>query len=435
MFKSLRQDNNRVCVPADKARSLVVLDKKDYETAILKTLAPPNYEELPHDPSPTYVRRFQRDLLDAFAGSSVRKRCSTGRRDARLKKDDPAKYKEYQQLRKTHGRAGAYYGLVKTHKWNQLPHTEHDRQHCLANLKLRPINPGVRFVDQEMAKHLTRCLQVLPRPPVSVSSPLEVLELLRTHDYAASSCTLLSLDVESMYPSIPVDRVIPLVQELLEQHQHSLCDITHLTPIQIIHFLQLSIRNTVAAVTVDGRERFFAQKKGLAMGKAYSPVLADQFMGWWERNIKNVAEQAGVAVVFICRYMDDFLAAVRGSKSEIQDWVCALNAKDPDINITCEMEIDRTLPFLDILIRRCNDCFQTSVYRKKCNTNQVVPFNSFTDPKFLRSAIISDTLRAIRYCQPAQLQQELAFINQKFSTYGYPSTFIHRVFEQSKTHS
>ena len=93
--------------------------------------------------------------------------------------------------------------------------------------------------------------------------------------------------------------------------------------------------------------------------------------------------------------------------------------------MTKEIEENRQLPYLDIMITRGEDKFRTKVYRKACATNQVPAFNSYTNPRYLRSAIRSDCIRAIRYCSSSKdRQQEFAFIRRKFHQYGYPLTLI-----------
>jgi hypothetical protein len=420
-IQSLRRDQDRVIVRADKANAVVVLDVRIYEEALLSTLEPPIYEEIPEDTSSKYAKEFSAELLNAFAGP-VGGRI---RRDERLKREDPDRFSAYKALQRSHGRPGSYYGLVKTHKWPRHPQTEEERVQCIENLKLRPICPGFRCVDGAMAKHLNLCLKALPRPRLSIQSPLEVLEMLKEYNHMAGHCLLLSLDVEAMYPSIPVDRACDYIYELLQEHKEKLKRVSYLTPYQVIKFLKMSIYNTVAAVRLGGRDRFFRQCQGLAMGKAYSPVVADLFMGFWENDLTDTASAVNVQVVTACRYMDDYLVLCQGSMEDICDWVAALNRKDPNIRVSHEMEKDCQLPYLDIWIRRHSTGFTTSVYRKACNTEQVVPFHSFTDSRYLRSAINSDVVRAWRYCQtPDGLRSELAHIHRKFFAGGYPAATI-----------
>ena len=195
---------------------------------------------------------------------------------------------------------------------------------------------------------------------------------------------------------------------------------------QLANFLALSVKNTYAVVTINGVDRFFRQRQGVAMGKSWACEYANQFMGVWESDLEEQATRVGGQVLFACRYVDDYLVGFRGGEEIFEAWLAALNAKDPAIKVTHELEEDGRISFLDLSIQRTDNGFKTNVYRKASNTGQVVPFNSFTDPRYLRSAIVSDVIRAYRYCkEESDRCREFGFIYRKFCAYGYPPTFLH----------
>ena len=51
-------------------------------------------------------------------------------------------------------------------------------------------------------------------------------------------------------------------------------------------------------------------------------------------------------------------------------------------NIKFTVEENNTIPFLDILIKRCNHTFSTSIYRKKTFTGLYTKWDSFTPRKY-----------------------------------------------------
>ena len=249
--------------------------------------------------------------------------------------------------------------------------------------------------------------------------------MLQDMDHATNSCRLVSLDVEAMFPSIPTQQAVALIRSLLQDNRDALADVTCLKPDAVADLLDISIRNCHAVVQDGDRERWFRQTTGLAMGKSFSPVVADLYMGHWERDLEHLASTCGGRVHSFCRYADDCLVLFEGSDENFNIWVNSLNDKDQNIKVTKEIEENRQLPYLDIMITRGEDKFRTKVYRKACATNQVPAFNSYTDPRYLRSAIRSDCIRAIRYCSSSKdRQQEFAFIRRKFHQYGYPLTLI-----------
>ncbi|MEM7284537.1 MAG: hypothetical protein AAF438_23305, partial [Pseudomonadota bacterium] len=289
-----------------------------------------------------------------------------------------------------------------------------------------PICPAHRGVDYELTKNLTVCLKVIPKPPNSISSPLQVLEMLQAFSYCSKRCRLVSLDVEAMFPSTPTGPAIHLIRNLLKESQDALSDVTSLKPDSVADLLDLSIRNCHAVVEDDGKQRWFRQTKGLAMRKSYSPLVADIFMGMWEKDLQELASACGSTVIHFCRYADDYLILFEGTDEALHTWVEKLNTKDVNIKVTLEVEQAGQLPFLDISITRTEHNFKTKVYRKACATNQVAPFTSYTEPRNLTSAIESDTVRAFRYCTTSRdRQKELQFITKKYEQQGYPSTTIH----------
>jgi len=290
--------------------------------------------------------------------------------------------------------------------------TRADRQHHLTKVTImKNIQKGI--------------LKILPKPPNSISSPLQVLEMLKDLSHTASSCRLVSLDVEAMFPSIPTSQAVPLIQDLLQTHHDALAEVTSLKPVAVADLLQLSINNCQAVIQDGDRQRWFRQTSGLAMGKSYSPIVADLYMGVWEQDLQQQAAACGGTVLKFCRYADDYLALFVGSDEALRTWVQVLNSKNNNIKVTSELEENQQLPYLDILIRRERDKFHTTVYRKACATNQVPAYNSFTEMRYLTSAIRSDSIRAHRYCSSTKdREKELNFIRHKFHQHGYPLTII-----------
>jgi len=54
-----------------------------------------------------------------------------------------------------------------------------------------------------------------------------------------------------------------------------------------------------------------------------------------------------------------------------------INARHPSIRFTMEREVDKKLPFLDILLENSHPSIVTSVYRKKTFTGRLTNYFSF----------------------------------------------------------
>ena len=68
---------------------------------------------------------------------------------------------------------------------------------------------------------------------------------------------------------------------------------------------------------------------GLAMGKSYSPVVADLYLGHWESGIQQLASTCGGKVYKFWRYADDYLVLFQGSDGDIKEWVDCLTLAGP----------------------------------------------------------------------------------------------------------
>lgn len=200
-----------------------------------------------------------------------------------------------------------------------------------------------------------------------------------------------------------------------------------------MNFLKLCTNNTFCVADLDGVRSVFRQAEGVAMGKSYSCALADIWMGEWEKSIYSVARSTGAKLKWVVRYVDDFCGFWLGSKEQFSNFVEKLNNIHPNIKLTHELEKNGELPFLDLVIIRRNDGFQTSVYRKGCFTGLTTPFSAFTEPRYKRSAINSATLRALNYCStPQLLSKEFEFIVDLFLENGYPLSFIKSAMKKTK---
>jgi hypothetical protein len=435
VLRELAKDESRVVIPADKAKALVVLDSTDSEQVVLRHLRSGGYVELPGDPSPKFNSKFAKAVREAYLELAPPRSAELDvRADARLRADPVthAAWVEYKEVLKTHGRCGNIYAQVKTHKYPGPPKNEAERQAWVSNLKIRCILPGYRSVDAPMAKRITAALQCLPRPPLSIQSPLQALQILRSRGDVAPKCRLVSLDVVAMFPSIPTDEALRVLQEAFAANPGCSSEASALHPDQLLSLLKLSMDNTFAVVEVAGAEHFFRQDRGLAMGKAYPPVVADHYMGFWEQDLSELAEASGGRVHFALRYADDFLVAFEGSDESLAEWVRCLNSKDPHIDVELEVEQEGRISFLDIAISRGPSGFATSVFRKACFTGQVIPFSSHTQHLYKESGIRSEAMRAARYCTcPVSLSQELQHVRALYKAAGYPRSIVNRVIRKA----
>ena len=160
------------------------------------------------------------------------------------------------------------------------------------------------------------------------------------------------------------------------------------------------------------------------MGLPLGPTFANIFMCFHEKQWLSTCPPE-FAPVFYRRYVDDCFILFK-NPSHVDMFLNFLNNKHPCIKFTVEKESNGKLPFLDVLVRRENGRFETSVYRKPSFSGLGTSFFS-SIPKSLKfSAIASAIFRAYHISSSyASLHLELKRIVSFFTENGFPSKIIH----------
>ena len=99
-----------------------------------------------------------------------------------------------------------------------------------------------------------------------------------------------------------------------------------------------------------------------------------------------------------------------------------LNSCYANVKFTVEFEENNTISFLDILIKRNNHAFSTSIYRKKTFTGLYTKWDSFTPRKYKINLIRTLTFRCFRICSsPSLLSSSLDELRKLLLQNWYPS--------------
>ena len=112
------------------------------------------------------------------------------------------------------------------------------------------------------------------------------------------------------------------------------------------------------------------------MGSPLSPVLANNFMGFYESKWLN--EYTLNKPEFYLRYVDDILAAF-DKKQDLLNFLDFLNKRHPNVKFTIEKQINHSIAFLDVFISCINNQNLTlQTYHKLAYTGLLLNFKSFT---------------------------------------------------------
>lgn len=106
------------------------------------------------------------------------------------------------------------------------------------------------------------------------------------------------------------------------------------------------------------------QTSGVAMGSPISPIVANIFMGNFE---KKALDTYPLKPTFWIRFVDNTIDDWPHGDDELKNLLSHLNSMFDEIKFTMEVEENNCIPFLDIfLIRNKDDSIGHKVFRKRC---------------------------------------------------------------------
>ncbi|BHF67727.1 hypothetical protein SprV_0301075500 [Sparganum proliferum] len=170
---------------------------------------------------------------------------------------------------------------------------------------------------------------------------------------------MVSFDVVSLFTSIPLDLAKQCTEDLLQS-----CD-TDVPAIALLELLDLCMETNFSF-----DQQYYQQMKGAPMGSPISGFLAEITMQKLEATALPLVNPK-----LWLRYVDDTFVIVK--KDQLETLHNAINSTMPGIKFTLEKEVDKELPFLDVLVQRKTDgTLRTSVYRKQTYAEVILHYES-----------------------------------------------------------
>ncbi|XP_052737826.1 uncharacterized protein LOC128198128 [Bicyclus anynana] len=153
------------------------------------------------------------------------------------------------------------------------------------------------------------------------------------------------------------------------------------------------------------------------MGTPVAPVVANLWMEYFE---ELATSSIPIQVRFWKRYVDNVFAVMQGGEKEVQQYLALLNGIHRKMTFTYEMEKDRSLPFLDVLVKvRLDGSFSHTVYRKQTHTDRYLHGSSHHHPRHLASVATTLFNRAQDLCDDVNIQAELEHISKVLRRNGH----------------
>ena len=149
------------------------------------------------------------------------------------------------------------------------------------------------------------------------------------------------------------------------------------------------------------------------------PILANIFVGFQERHLFDRFPKPFIYL----RYVDDTFVFFR-SRNDALSLFDKLDKLHSSLRFTMEEENNGELPFLNVLVERCDSSFLTSVYRKPTFTGLYLSWQFFAPICRKLNIIRCLSYRALNICNVCKIEDELKVIKDIFTNNGYPEEVI-----------
>ena len=275
---------------------------------------------------------------------------------------------------------------------------------------MRPILSMVNSAQHKLAKFLN----VLLNPVLEFFSSYTLKDSFtfveQIKGMNSDNTFMASYDVKSLFTNVPLDEVINICADTLYKLDKS--------SISKKNFIKL-LKFSTSGVHFIFNSQVYSQHNGIAMGSPLGPTLSNIFMGFIEKKVISKYK------VTYFRYVDDCFVLGEDEK-DIDELFCVLNKAHSSIKFTLEKENNNELPFLDVLVKRHNHKFLTTVFRKETFTGSYLNFHSFCSMKRKTNLIRTLCHRAYKICSKELFNDELNQIKLILNKNGYPQELVNK---------
>lgn len=388
-LKSLRnkmKNNNIIILKSDKGNKVVVMDRSDYMKRVNTLIDNDSYVK---------VNKAQTKLNNWMAKVKLStSECKTILSEA-----------ERSNLLPSNFSTPKLYALPKIHKEGPL--------------KMRPICSGIGSPSHKLASWLCDRFTKFQQPNgFYVKNTTNFVELVKDI-VIPEDHILISIDIENMYGSIPINEAENSILNWLDSLNLD-CDIVS----EYMHLVHLCLSKSY----VQFNNEMYEQVKGLAMGNPLSSFAANCFMSEFERKAKDDYPEFPPTWI---RYVDDTFIVIH--KEKIDHFISFLNAIKPGIiNFTFEREINSELNFLDLTVTRKSDnTLKFKIHRKNTNTDRCIPTNSYHSKGVKYSALNSYCYRAVNIpMDNDDFENEVNKIHKIANTNGYNGKIVNSLIKK-----
>ena len=308
-----------------------------------------------------------------------------------------------------------FYGLPKIHKsFKKIPPLRPIVAQC--NSMLTPITKFIDHVLQPLSQSYLDYLQ-------NSTSLVGILENLQIPDEAI----LVTIDVESLYPSIPQGECINIIYDEMQANRHLML----FDPNLIIKLLHNNITNNFFTFAT----YVFQQTTGTAMGAAFSPTIANIFMSVFLRKFLSTQE---AKPLLLKRYIDDIFLIWTESEEKLDQFLTDLNSFHLSIYFT-HQQSSNSVDFLDVTIFKSagfdyTNLLDVKTYQKSKNLYQYLHYSSDHPRSVFKGIIRGECIRYLRTnTQESDFNTIVIMFKKRLQQRGYPKKLVDKCTSESES--
>ena len=224
---------------------------------------------------------------------------------------------------------------------------------------------------------------------------------------------------------MPLDKVLHFIRQKTEEDIFQF----DLEVGKICELIKLCVRDTY--FTFNGIH--YCQTYGVAMGSSLSPILANLYMEYFETSLLPHIHIEGLSITCYKRYAVDIFALISCKEfNKVEELLHLMNSQEESIKFTLENSVNMEMPFLDLQVKFTTSEFKTRVHRKSTHSNSYIHYFSNHSSQVKQGVLVGLFLRALRYCEPEFLDDEIKFIFESFEKLGYPLHFLNKALCKSR---
>lgn len=321
-------NDNLIIVKADKGNTTVIMEADIYINKTIDFLTENKAIKLDKDPTTKYQRHIKEALKNTQHSVSQR---------------------EKKHIINMNPSAPILKAYPKIHKPNMAIRP-------IINFRTAPSYRLTHFLQKYLKTNYKFINSKSTESSVALANKLKDVKL-------NSSQRLLSLDVNNMFPSIPIEDTITLINNNLTNNNN----ITDTECKEIIILLRLALKQNYCKFNGD----FYLLNQGLPMGSPLSGILSNIFMDHFENSFLE-KHFDNYQISEWQRYVDDIFLIFDSNHVTADIILEQINNEHPNIQFTMETEINNKLNHLDLTLTRFNNKLDISIYRKATTTNHTI---------------------------------------------------------------